>query len=99
MRRAIELKDVECAVIDFENGSFVAVRIAIIWRREYCNHRREAGARIRFVDLVASRANTDFFLYQASLRIQELQKTSRKVINGEFEQTFEGTCQDKQSLQ
>lgn len=53
MRRAIELQDVQGAVVEFENGTLVVVDITVVGCTENGDDQRKAGARIGFVHLVA----------------------------------------------
>mmetsp|Transcript_99811 Transcript_99811/g.316835 ORF Transcript_99811/g.316835 Transcript_99811/m.316835 type:complete len:367 (-) Transcript_99811:660-1760(-) len=49
---AVELQDVEGAVVKLEDSALVVVDIAVVGGREYGDHRREARAGIRLVHLV-----------------------------------------------
>mmetsp|Transcript_129662 Transcript_129662/g.276607 ORF Transcript_129662/g.276607 Transcript_129662/m.276607 type:complete len:220 (-) Transcript_129662:473-1132(-) len=53
MRRTIELKNVQGAVVELQDRALVVVNVAIIRRREDRDHRREARGWVGLVHLVA----------------------------------------------
>mmetsp|Transcript_82317 Transcript_82317/g.214838 ORF Transcript_82317/g.214838 Transcript_82317/m.214838 type:complete len:265 (+) Transcript_82317:368-1162(+) len=50
--RTVKLQDVQGAIVEFENCSFIVVHVAIVGRRKDCNDRREARVRVCLVHLV-----------------------------------------------